>query len=84
MIWAFRDGQAAQGSIVTFAINPASGGGDLYYAVDPTSDWPVVQTEGTTPPLDTWRRDGIRIRLFGEGETPVEEATWGRIKATYR
>ena len=73
-----------EGSTVTFAIHPVAGGTDLYYAVGAFRECPIVQTEGTTPPLDVWRRDGIRIQIFGSRETPVEETTWGRVKTCYR
>jgi hypothetical protein len=65
----------AQGSLVTFAMtqtNPVKEGTpDVYYNVPETgactANFPIVQTNGTAPPLDTCRRDGVSIRLTGGG-----------------
>jgi hypothetical protein len=56
------------GSIVTFAINITSGPGtDVYYATGTSnSDCSVVQTNNTTPPLDTVRRNGIAVLIYGD------------------
>jgi len=57
------------GSTVTFAIAQVAGptGGAAFYSVadlgDPTC--PVIQTDGTTPPLDTFRRQGVRVTIEG-------------------
>jgi hypothetical protein len=57
-----------QGSTVTFAINITSGPGtNVYYATDTSSgDCPIVQTNNTTPPLDTVRRNGIAVLIYGD------------------
>jgi hypothetical protein len=60
------------GSILTFKIEVLAGpAGSVYYAVNCGVDatcaasCPVVQTEGSTPPLDERRRHGINVRIFG-------------------
>jgi len=62
----------ASGATVTFEIDYIAGPADrlLYYDVAGTfspgdPDCPVIETEGTTPPLDTFRRQGITIMLYG-------------------
>jgi len=58
-------------SIVTFAISKISGSGKCYYAIEgeysviPQEDILVIETEGTTPPLDTFKHYGIAIRVYG-------------------
>jgi len=46
----------------------ASPGGSLYYSVaDFVGGCPsVVETEGTTPPLDTFRRNGVNLLITGQ------------------
>lgn len=56
------------GTTVTFAIAQVAGpGGSVFYSVadleDPTC--PVIQTDGTTPPLDTFRRQGVQVTIEG-------------------
>jgi hypothetical protein len=62
------------GSTVAFRIEYVSGPGTvdpnnilLFYRVpsngDPTC--PIAETNGTSPPLDTWRRDGIWVTISG-------------------
>jgi hypothetical protein len=59
--------------IVTFAIGLVSGPTNPYYAVNPTSETcPIIQTHYTNPPLDTVRRHGIRIRVFGQPPTALD------------
>jgi hypothetical protein len=31
---------------------------------------PIIETEGTTPPLDTLRRNGVHLRIFGQQAPP--------------
>lgn len=58
-------------SIVTFAISKISGPGYCYYSKNgeyggiPQGDILVIETVGTTPPLDTIRNYGIAIRVYG-------------------
>ena len=60
------------GSTVTFAIAPVSGPaeGTVFYSVPSLGDesCPVIETNGTTPPRDTFRRQGVHVRI--EGATP--------------
>ncbi len=70
----FPGAAVAQGSLVTFAmtqVNPA--GLDLYYDVGdcglndpncPTTN-PTIETEGTNPSLDTFRRKGVNVTITG-------------------
>lgn len=65
---AFVFGRApvTKGDTVTFAIALVSGPGSVFYSVNTTTaGCPVTQTNGTTPPLDTFRRDGISIHVIG-------------------
>ena len=58
-----------EGSRVCFLMTLVSGPSTaLYYSVGPTSGGctTVVETEGTTPPLDTFRRYGVELALYGE------------------
>ena len=71
-------------SLVTFAMEMVSGQ-YVYYAYDTDNGLcPVMQTEGTTPPLDTHRRDGIRVRIHDDEGTPNESASWSAVKGLYR
>ena len=63
------------GSVVTFELTLESGPGtqQVFYAVDsnrhvfggPGLNCDMIETEGTAPPLDTSRRDGLWIRING-------------------
>ena len=58
----------AQGSTVTFVVNQLAGPVEsmAFYAVPTTNAaCPVVQTIDTAPPLSTFRRNGIEIRMLG-------------------
>ena len=67
----FSSNPIQKNSIVTFSINRVSGPGLCYYAVVgeyggiAEGDILVIQTNGTTPPLDSHRRYGIAIRVYG-------------------
>ncbi|HXF95462.1 MAG TPA: hypothetical protein VNI61_05105 [Gemmatimonadales bacterium] len=70
--FTFRSPAVTQGSTVTFTLAQTEGpaGAEVFYAVPgslPTGDpgCPVSQTEGTTPPLDTFRRQGVHVRIEG-------------------
>src|SRR5437773_775559 len=68
----FSPTAVTEGSTVTFAIGELSGpaGGVVFYSV-PVNDpaCPVVQTNGTTPPLDSNRRQGVHVKI--EGGAPI-------------
>jgi parallel beta-helix repeat protein len=51
--------------IMTITSGPSTA---LYYSVGPSSGGcpTIVETEGTTPPLDTFRRNGVELTLTGE------------------
>ena len=58
-----------EGSRVCFILTKVSGPGTLFYSVHNafTGGCPtVVETDGTTPPIDTHRRDGVNLILNGE------------------
>ena len=74
--FSFPSPAVTPGTLVTFAmtqVSPAPTGAtaDVYYNVCVTdtcsANNPIIQTNGTTPPLDTFRRNGIAIRLTGSG-----------------
>jgi len=58
-------------SIVTFTISKISGPGTCYYSIQgeyggiAEGDILVIQTNGTAPPLDSHRRYGIAVRVYG-------------------
>jgi hypothetical protein len=78
--FVFTSPAVATGSIVTFQIGITAGpSNNVYYSVGPClSNWQctypgtqVVETEGTSPPLDTVRRNSVGVQLFGcENVTP--------------
>lgn len=83
--FAFPSSFVTEGSTVTFALSLVSGPEEPLYAVTTNVDpCVIIQTQGTTPPLDTWRRYGIRARIHGQESTPIQGATWGRVKTDYR
>jgi hypothetical protein len=61
----------APGSTVTFSMELLSGADDAaYYGTTNCGSncatiCPLVETNGTTPPLDTWRRDGMGVTIIG-------------------
>lgn len=73
-VFTFPSPTVTQGSTVTFTIVQTAGpaGAQVFYAVPgalPTGDpnCPVVETEGTSPPLDTFRRQGVNVKIEGGG-----------------
>ncbi len=65
--------QVPRGSLVTFTLNYVSRPGEAiaFYNVQTSSEaCPVVETEDTTPPLSTFRRNGISIGLYGAAAPP--------------
>lgn len=83
--FSFATAPVPTGSTVTFALEMLGGEGEVYYCVlTSCCGCPVVQTQGTTPPLDQHRRDGVRVRIFGPVETPAETSAWSGLKADYR
>ena len=86
----FAEELVVPGTTITFALAQTAGPGASLYAVNPTSaGCGIVQTNGTAPPLDTFRRDGIRARVFGApaagaertivlGPEPVRRAFYGQ------
>lgn len=73
--FVFASPTVATGSTVTFQIGVTGPSSNVYYSVGPClSDWKctypgtqVVETEGTSPPLDTDRRNSVGVQLFGCG-----------------
>jgi hypothetical protein len=73
--FAFASPTVATGSTVTFQIGVTGSSSSVFYSVGPClSDWKctypgtqVVETEGTSAPLDTDRRNSVAVQLFGCG-----------------
>ena len=71
--FAFASAAVAMGSTVTFRIGVTGPSTNVYYSVGPClSNWQctypgtqVEETEGTSPPLDTNRRNSVAVQLFG-------------------
>jgi len=73
-----------QGSVVTFAIEVVDDFVVYYHIVPSNPTCPVIQTHGTTPPLDEVRRNGLRIRVHGNEATANTPTTWSALKGSYR
>jgi hypothetical protein len=66
--FSFPSVAVPDGQRVTFALTYVTRpeGGEALYDVQPTSEsCPIVQTNGTAPPLDSFRRNGIAARIWG-------------------
>lgn len=63
-------------STVTFSIAQIAGPttASVFYSVPRVDDaaCPVIQTEGTTPPLDRQRRRGVHVKLEGAAQAPIQ------------
>lgn len=66
--FTFPSVRIAEGSRVCFALSHRSGPGRIYFSVGPVSGGctSVVETEGTNPPIDTFRRYGVNLVINGE------------------
>lgn len=65
----FPSVRITKGSRICFALSVvAPAGGSLYYSVADTTGGctSVIQTDGTTPPIDTFRRNGVNLVLNGQ------------------
>jgi len=72
----FAPAAVTPGTTVTFAMTQVSPAGlDLYYEVGVcdgpcATPSPFIETEGTTPPLDTLRRNGVSALIFDTRPPP--------------
>jgi hypothetical protein len=82
----FPSAPVTEGVLLTFAMQTDSGpDGSRYYDVPGDNpDCPFVETNGTEPPLSTFRRQGVRATLYGQQTSAVETRGWARAKASYR
>ena len=67
--FTFPSIRITEGSRVCFIISlRASPAGDLYYSVPDFASGctSVIETEGTTPPLSTFRRNGVNLLINGQ------------------
>ncbi len=64
----FPSVRVQEGRPLCFILSVRAGSGPLYYSVADTVGGctTVVETEGTTPPLDTFRRYGVNLVINGE------------------
>ena len=86
VVFTFPAVPVTQNGVVTFALERLAGDGAIYYDVipqDPAS-CPVVQTQDTTPPLSSFRRDGIVVRIEGTSGVAAERRSWSMLRAAYR
>ena len=81
--FVFGSVTVSPGTLLTFAMVKLAGTGIPYFDAGVPS-CPIIETGGTTPPLDTFRRDGVRTIIRGQGTSPVESMSWGRTRAAYR
>jgi PEP-CTERM motif len=67
----------APGSLVTFTQAVIAGPGDAYYDVGTVFPGPdgLTETEGTTPPLDVFRRDGVGVIITQSDTVAPEPST---------
>jgi hypothetical protein len=71
--FVFASPAVAMGSTLAFQIGVTGPSSSVYYSVGPClGDWKcrypgtqVVETEGTSPPLDTDRRNSVAVQFFG-------------------
>lgn len=66
-VFDFNDVPVTSGEVVTFQMDLVSGaGGSVAYDVQTSmTNTGVTQTNGTTPPLDSPRRDGVAVTITG-------------------
>jgi hypothetical protein len=80
--FVFTEAAVTSGSTVTFAMTQVSpqGLGVYYSMAQPQCGLadrgcitfnPTVETEGTSPPLDTFRRRAVAVRIFGQPGPPL-------------
>ncbi|MCL5097106.1 MAG: right-handed parallel beta-helix repeat-containing protein [Candidatus Omnitrophica bacterium] len=82
VLFSFPSIAIATGSRVCFALSLVSvpAGAEVYYSVPDRTNGctEVIQTEGTTPPLDSFRRNGVNLVITGRNNLVVESG--GRIQ----
>lgn len=63
----FSDAVVTEASTVTFAITQTGGPTDIVFYSVPADDpsCPIIQTNGTEPPLSTMRRNGVKAIIQG-------------------
>ena len=72
--WTFPSTPMQKYGRVCFRVSLVSGPpASVYYAVPAVGGCPeVVQTEGTAPPLDTFRRNGVDLVIIGENDPATD------------
>ncbi len=63
VIFHFGDAPVPSGSTVTFTQKEIAGPGTIYYNTGSGTCSGVFETNGTTPPLDTWRRNSVGLEI---------------------
>ena len=70
----FPPSSVVPGSLITFKISKLSGpDAAITFNVNTVGGCPVVETEDATPPLSTFRKDGIAIKIYGD---PPQTTSW--------
>ena len=86
VVFSFPPAAVTPGAVVTFTMENLSGNDDeVYFSV--TTDeaaCPVVETNGTTPPLDSFRRNGVVVTIYGDESVAAETGSWSALKGFYR
>jgi len=74
--FTFPSVRVAEGSRVCFILSRRSGTGRVYFSVAPLSGGctSVIETDGTTPPLDTFRRNGVILVADGQTIRRISDA----------
>ena len=72
--WSFPSTPIQKYGRVCFRLSLVSGPSSLvYYAVPGLDGCPdVIETDGTTPPLDTFRRNGVELVIVGENDPATD------------
>jgi len=78
VVFHFNGAPVAPGSTITFVQTQDISGAAVDYNVLDAQCPGVQETEGTTPPLDTKRNNGVAVTITGE---PVPRATGRRARA---
>ena len=84
-VFDFGAAAVTPGGTVTFALEQLGGLGSAFYDVGPCSgmepgceelcDGEIIQTTGTDPPLDSFRRASVGIRVFDAAPPDVPAVT---------
>ena len=73
----FPSPAVSPGGIVTFEIGQVSGPIGALFAIQNEEGCPVIETNDATPPLSTFRRNGIAVRIFEQSPCNLQASYEG-------